>query len=246
MLMEMVIDERIINAVRQVVNRIESQHLVLFSVVLSVSAGIAVGDLIYGFMKGVQLILFGRLLAIFFVTFLISYIVAALMYMLFRGEYSAALTLVFGISSVISDIDWKKLFKDALAPASTPGLREKYETWGVRECMCDVKVENGTEYLLCEHRFKGPIHRVKLCAFKVGDRSIILTMTFLADPFRVFAKEFLGGIIVVGLESLRLKLKRRIGMEVDLWFDVLENLTLFLDEVKKRVEVRANLKNVIV
>lgn len=50
----------------------------------------------------------------------------------------------------------------------------------------------------------------------------------------------------MGLESLRLKLKRRIGIEVDLWFDVLENLTLFLDEVKKRVEVRANLKNVIV
>ena len=257
------IDERIINAVRQAINRIENQHIIVFSVLLSIAAGIACGqianevlNIIFNAPTSNSLHSFLTLLRIFFITPLaillttltIGFAIVTSTYMLVRGVYSSTFTLVYSITDLANLENWKNVLKEVLAPPPTSRLSNKFQVWHIREYECRELYEGNYEYVICKHIYRDPIElEIKSLVFKLETNHIIVTLSLTANPIKVAIFEFYGGLLIVTLASFLMKLRRRVYIEVDLWYEVVENLAFFLDEVRKELENKGiPLVNVVV
>jgi hypothetical protein len=250
------IDSRVSDAVKYAVSRIENQHIIVFSATLSIAvafvlasegpktvAEISCETLLCVILKIIKAFLW--LLCESFLVFLPTFALATIVYILLRGEYSATIILTLDVSGIkIIDKDWRNVVKEVLEP-SIPELEKKYRLWHVERRGCSTHEEQNQKFLLCKHSYVNPL-RVKLLAIKLkslafkleGQETVILTITFTANPFRVLLFELLGGWMVEQLMKLVNKVRKHTGIEVDPWFDVAEGLTLFLDEVIKQLESR--------
>jgi hypothetical protein len=131
----------------------------------------------------------------------------------------------------------KKELKEILAPLQASELYEKYREWHIYAQKCEDVYERGNEYVICEHALKDPIKlKIRSMAFKLDNNIIIWTSTLTACPLRVLFLEARGGLLLEALAKLIVKLKRRAAIEVDLWYDVVESLTLFYDCVREKLE----------
>jgi len=250
------INERIINAVRHTINRIENQHIIVFSVLLSIAAGIACGQIVNEVLNNASALnslhSFLALLQIFFITLLVTliigFIIVASTYMLARGVYLSTFTLVYSIADLANLENWKNVLKEVLAPPPTSRLSSKFRVWHICEYECRELYEGNYEYVVCKHTHRDPITlEIKSLAFKLETNHIIVTLSLTANPIKVAVFEFYGGLLIGILAKLSMKLRRRVYMEVDLWYEVVESLALFFDEVCKELESKGiALVNVVV
>ena len=234
------IDERIINAVRHVVSSIENQHSIFLSVLLSVLLGIACSRIIEVSLVYNTIIL-SNLLLLFIITLLISSLLVVGFYLLFRGGYSSTFTLVFDISRFPGD--WKELFKNIITNV-------KPETYNVYNENCREHIERRDEvkyeYLICYLNYKGSIPlEIKMYFFKPATviSLIVTTVTIIANPLKVVVKELWSTPLLNKLRSLR---KKEYYMELDIWYEVVEDLSFYFDDVEKiLLHVNILLKDVI-
>lgn len=229
------IDERIINAVRQSINRIENQHNLLLSVLLSVLFGVVCSRVIeVSLWHGVAILSDGasitNLILFIIITFIIGFLLIVSFYIFFRGGYSATFTLVFSISGFSED--WRTMFKEVLTKLST-----KFNKYGIysRGCREVDEVRDGEryEYLICHYIYKGSIPlEIKLYSFKTVN-IIPLTITLIANPFKVIAVEFCNSPL---LNMLRFHKEEDHYEELDIWYSTSEDLYFSFDDIEKELQ----------
>jgi len=234
------IDERIMNTVRHVVSGIGNQHSIFLSVLLSVLLGIACSRIIEVLLLYNAIIL-SNLLLLFIITLLISSLLVVVFYLLFRGGYSSTFTLVFDMSRFPGD--WKELFKNIITNV-------KPETYSVYNENCREHVEHrdgvNYEYLICNLNYKGSIPlKIKMYFFKTATviPLIVTTVTIIANPLKVIVEELCSTPLLNKLRSLR---KKEYYMELDIWYEVVEDLSFYFDDVEKiLLHMNISLKDVI-
>jgi hypothetical protein len=239
------------SAVRRVINRIENQHIIVFSTLLSVSIGASLSLFInevastilpssppHVSLVSALLTALWYLIILPLILFIIGILIVTFPYMLFRGVYSSTFTFIYRVITPANAgwKNWKKELKEILAPLQASEPYEKYKGWHIYVQKCEDVYERGDEYIVCEHALKDPIKlKIRSMAFKL-DNNIIWTSTLTACPLRVLFLEARGGLLLEALAKLVVKLKRRAAIEVDLWYDVVESLTLFYDYVREKLE----------
>ena len=224
------IDEKIMNAVRRTVSGIENQHSIFLSVLLSVLLSIACSRIIEVLLIYNTITLL-NLLLLFIIALLISSLLVVGFYLLFRGGYSSTFTLVFDISRFPGD--WKELFRNIIT-----NIKSKSETYNVYNENCREHVEHrdgvNYEYLICNLNYKGSIPlKIKMYFFKpatVIPLIIVTTVTIIANPLRVIVEELCSTPLLNKLRSLR---KKEYYMELDIWYEVVEDLSFYFDDVEK-------------
>jgi len=240
------------SAVRRVINRIENQHIIVFSTLLSVSIGTSLSLFINEVASTILpsspphvspvsalLTALWYLIVLPLILFIIGILIVTFPYMLFRGVYSSTFTFIYRVITPANAgcKNWKKELKEILAPLQASELYEKYRGWHIYAQKCEDVYERGNEYVICEHTLKDPIKlKIRSMAFKLDNNIIIWTSTLTACPLRVLFLEARGGLLLEALAKLIVKLKRRAAIEVDLWYDVVESLTLFYDCVREKLE----------
>jgi len=233
-------DVKVINStIRRVINRIEDQHIIVFSTLLSISVGTSLGLFINEVastlspLSPLRVSLTSALstaLQYFIVLPLILFttgiLIVTFVYLLFRGVYSSTFTFIYRVPT---GTDWKKELKETLA--------REHKEWHIYAQKCEDIHEHGIEYVMCEHVLKDPVKlKIKSMAFKLETGSIVWTSTLTACPLRVLFLEVRGGLLLEALAKLVAKLRRKVSMEVDLWYDAVENLTFFYNYVRERLE----------
>jgi hypothetical protein len=239
------------SAVRRVINRIENQHIIVFSALLSVSIGTSLSLFINEVASTILplnpprvspvsalLIALWYFIVLPLILFIIGILILTFVYVLFRGVYSSTFTFIYRVIAPANAgwKSWKKELKEILAPLHASELYEKYKGWHIYVQKCEDVYERGNEYVICEYTLKDPIKlKIRSMAFKL-DNNIIWTSTLTACPMRALFLEARGGLLLEALAKLIVKLKRRAAIEVDLWYDVVESLTLFYDCVREKLE----------
>lgn len=240
------IDERVASTIRRTINRIESEHDLLLSVLLSAISGVVTGmfvsELVQAIMLGNITLLAGliaRMLSYIFAASFISFLIVATIYMLIRGKYCATFTLVFDPSNFQGD--WREVFKAVLTAVKSYHICE-----GSCEEVSEIRNKSTEKHLTCSHIYKNFIS-LEIKSYSFRTLSIIpLTITLLANPFKVLILELRYSPLILAIERLKYRRSGVTAVEIDSWYEVFEDLVFFFDNVKRSLEnLGIKLKDVI-
>jgi hypothetical protein len=230
------IDVGITDAVRHAVNSIESQHNTFLSITLSVLLGV-VCNMVVGeaFRHGMAVLYnataLSNLIAFSIVTLLAGPILIALICSPFIS-YGSTFTLVFDVANFCKN--WRRIFIDIL----TEGYSYKhYHVYG-KGCK-----ETEYEYVVCHHFYKGSIpFTIKLQLFKATNVAP-LVITVIVKPFKVVMATYYDALQRI---KLRFCKRKEHYVELGIWYEVIEDLSFYFDEVKKALSHRGILLKDIV
>ena len=220
-------------AVKHAVDSIENQHNTLLSVLLSALLGIICGKLAEGFLRHGISILYDttalwNIILFFFITLFIGSPLIIGFYGLFRGGYDSTFTLVFGASNLPKG--WRSVLKSAITGSE---LEQRTKLYGIHNVSCRDVVSRsgeGSEYLICYSAYRRSIPlKIELYLFKAGI-AIPLTVTLVAQPFRVIIKE---NPIAALLSKLRAWRRKDYLMKLNVWYAAIEDLTFYFDDLVK-------------
>jgi hypothetical protein len=224
------IDVNIINAVRHAVNSIENQHNTFLSITLSVLLGVVCSMVVEEVFKHGITILYNATtllnLIIFSIAILFVGPILIALICWFFINYASTFTLVFDVSAFPND--WRKLFIDVLTKNDSYRYYHIYSK-SCKEMECTFHGRR-YEYIFCRHIYKGSIpFTIKLQLFKAAN-VVPLTVTIIAKPFNVIMAMYYNA-----LQRAKLRLQKREGcyVELSIWYEAIEDLSFYFDDVKK-------------
>jgi hypothetical protein len=224
------IDVNIVNAVRHAVNSIENQHNTFSSITLSVLLSVVCGMVVEeSFRHGIAILLNPITLSILIIFSIAILFVGPILIALicrFFINYGSTFTLVFDVSAFSNG--WRKLFIDVLTKNDSYKYYHIYSR-GCKEMECAFHGRR-YEYVFCHHIYKGSIpFTIKLQLFKAAN-VVPLTVTIMTKPFNVIMAMYYNA-----LQRVKLWLQKRKGcyVELSIWYEAIEDLSFYFDDVKK-------------
>ncbi|MCC6019472.1 MAG: hypothetical protein LM601_10605 [Candidatus Verstraetearchaeota archaeon] len=209
---------------KYVADRIEQQHRFFTSLLYSLALAILFSKVIDAMFRHEAYDIMMYELAMLTAILLLFLFLSNVLYHIVLGGYCANTTLVM---SIAEGKNWKESLKSSVLSFSA----EKYKLKAFKE----IYFKNHgvkREYIVFFYDYKGVIRlTIKTLSFKLNDR-IILTMSITTRLFGV-----LSSLFVEWWKSIGKLLKRKeevIG--VDPWYEVMEDFTLFFDDLFKAFE----------
>jgi len=221
---------------KYVADKIEQQHRFFTSLLYSLALAISIDKIIkiilrYVTYKMIDEIMINDIVELVRVFVIFSLFSIALYYIILGG-YCANVTLAV---SIVKCEDWKSLLKRILSfkdteLASSAEKRGFYMKKTFKEGYLNHHGEK-REYIMFFHDYRGVIRlTIKTFSFKVEDR-VILAMSMNTGLFGVFCP-----LLREWMKGVGRRLKREEVIEVDPWYEVMEDFTLFFDDLFKAFE----------
>jgi hypothetical protein len=209
---------------KYVADRIEQQHRFFTSLLYSLALAILFSKVIDAMFQHETYDIMMYELAMLTAILLSFLFLSNVLYHVILGRYCANTTLVM---SIAEGENWKESLKDSVLSFSA----EKYR-FHMRKVFKEIYFENHgakREYIVFFYDYKGVIRlTIKTLSFKLNDK-IILTMSISTRLFGVLCPLFVEWWRSIG----RLLKRKEEVIGVDPWYEVMEDFTLFFDDLFK-------------
>jgi len=218
---------------KYIADRVKEQHSFYLGLSISLTASVMVSKVMDIMLKGFKI---ADLTTLLFA--LTLFIVIAVI-----GGYAANVTLILdakGLTSVEvdrKDVDWKDIVKSILnlKGARLSGKARAYNFYLKELCRTGYS-RAGEEFIECKHRYKGSIPlTLKYLAFKLDPGEVVVLTVTASGRLLTTLVAYLVDSIRSAWLRLKVKLGREKGplVETDPWYELFEDLLLFLDDLVK-------------